>query len=136
MNTTVTYRGGVEFEVDARGHRVVCDQPVESGGNNAGMSPPEFLLASLGTCAAYYAVQYLKARSLPADGLEVRVAAEKATGPTRLSSFLIELRVPGLVDPKHQEGVLRAAKSCLIHNTLLQAPRIEMTLDATITARA
>jgi putative redox protein len=136
METTVTYRGGVEFEVDARGHRVVCDQPTENGGANAGMSPPEFLLASLGTCAAYYALQYLKARSLAADGLEVRVTAGKATGPARLASFRIEVRVPGLEDVKHQEGVLRAAKSCLIHNTLMQPPQIEITLDTTMAARA
>ena len=136
MQTTVTYRGGVEFEVNARGHRVICDQPLENGGADAGMSPPEFLLASLGTCAAYYAAQYLKTRSLAADGLEVRVAAEKAAGPARLASFQIEIRVPGLADVKHQEGVLRAAKSCLIHNTLLQSPRIEMTLDTTMAAGA
>lgn len=129
METIVTYRGGVQFEVDARGHRVICDQPLDNGGENAGMSPPEFLLASLGTCAAFYAAQYLRTRQLPADGLEVRVNATKELGPARLASFRIEIRVPGLDDEKHQAGVLRAAKSCLIHNTLLQPPQIEMTLD-------
>ncbi len=131
METTITYRGGVQFEVDARGHKVICDQPLDNGGQNAGMSPPEFLLASLGTCAAFYAAQYLRTRSLPAEGLEVRVNATKAMGPARLGSFRIEIRVPGLDDEKHQAGVLRAAKSCLIHNTLLQAPEIEMTLETT-----
>lgn len=131
METTITYRGGVQFEVDARGHKVICDQPLDNGGQNAGMSPPEFLLASLGTCAAFYAAQYLRTRSLPAEGLEVRVNATKAMGPARLGSFRIEIRVPGLEDEKHKAGILRAAKSCLIHNTLLQAPEIEMTLDTT-----
>jgi uncharacterized OsmC-like protein len=128
MDTIVTYRGGVEFEVDARGHKVICDQPLDNGGQNAGMSPPEFLLASLGTCAAFYAAQYLRSRSLPAEGLEVRVGATKELGPARLASFRIGIRVPGLNDEKHKAGVLRAAKSCLIHNTLLQPPRIEITL--------
>ncbi len=136
MDTTITYRGGVQFEVNARGHRVVCDQPTDNGGANAGMAPPEFLLASLGTCAAFYAAQYLKTRLLPADGLEVHVSAEKATGPARLASFRIDVRVPNLADPKHQEGVLRAAKSCLIHNTLMQPPQIEMTLSTAAAAKA
>ena len=39
------------------------------------MAPPEFLLASLGTCADFYAAQYLRARSLPAEGLTVKVVA-------------------------------------------------------------
>jgi len=32
--------------------------------------------------------------------------------------------------------VLRAAKSCLIHNTLLQPPAIQMTLNTDQAARA
>ena len=136
MEIIVNYRGGVQFEANTRNHQVLCDQPLESGGADAGMSPPEFLLASLGTCAAYYAAQYLSARSLPADGLQVRVSAEKAMGPARLSAFHIEVRVPGLADDKHREGVLRAAKSCLIHNTLLQPPVIQITLNTDVAARA
>ncbi len=89
METTVRHIGGVKFAVETRDHQVICDQPLESAGEDAGMSPPEFLLASLGTCAGYYAVQYLKTRSLPTDGLSVRVSAEKSLHPARLSSFRI-----------------------------------------------
>jgi uncharacterized OsmC-like protein len=41
----------VTFEASARGHRVVCDQPPDNGGSDSGMTPPEYLLASLGTGA-------------------------------------------------------------------------------------
>jgi uncharacterized OsmC-like protein len=91
------------------------------------MSPPEFLLASLGTCAGFYALQYLKSRSLPLEGLKVRVIAEKTTQPVRLGSFRIEVAA-GNLEPLHQEGVLRAVKACLVHNTLLHPPRIETVL--------
>jgi uncharacterized OsmC-like protein len=118
----------VAFTVDARGHRVICDQPVDNGGADTGMTPPEFLLASLGTCAAYYAVQYLRTRFLPAERLRVRVSAEKGTAPARLVSFRIEIAMPAL-EQKHQNGVLRAVKSCLIHNTLLYSPAIEIEFE-------
>jgi uncharacterized OsmC-like protein len=91
------------------------------------MSPPEFLLVSLGTCAGIYALHYLKTRSLPTDGLAVRVVAEKATQPARLGAFRIEVSVPAL-EPRHHEGVLRAVKLCLVHNTLLHPPAIETVL--------
>ena len=129
MEVTAEFRGGVQFEVEARGHRLICDQPVENGGLDAGMTPPEFLLASLATCAAYYAAQYLKTRQLPAGDLKVRVSAEKAKEPARLGSFRIELTAPGL-DERHQTGIVRAAKACLIHNTLLCPPNIEVVVDA------
>ena len=85
----------------SRRHRVVCDQPYENGGADAGMSPPEFLLASLASCAAYYAVQYLKVRHLPAGNLKIRVTADKARQPARLDSFRIEVMAPGL-DERHE----------------------------------
>jgi len=114
----------VKFAAETRGHSVICDQPPDNGGADEGMTPPEFLLASLGTCAGFYAAQYLKARSLSQDGLHVKVFAEKAMQPARLGSFRIEVSVPGL-DARHEEGVLRAVRHCLIHNTLLNPPAIE-----------
>jgi uncharacterized OsmC-like protein len=100
------------------------------------MTPPELLLASLGTCAGYYAVEYLRTRSLSAAGLTVRVLAEKAAAPARLGSFRIELNVPGLDDVRHREGVLRAAKTCLIHNTLDHPPSIEFVLTTEVVQTA
>jgi len=129
MEAIISYLDGVRFEAESRGHRVICDQPSGNGGADAGMSPPEFLLTSLGTCAAFYALQYLKTRSLPTDGLKVRVVAEKAVQPVRLGSFRIEVAVPEL-DLHHREGVLRAVKACLVHNTLLAPPSIETVLTS------
>ena len=133
MEVVIEHLGNVKFAAETRGHRVICDQPPDNGGADEGMTPPELLLASLGTCAGFYAAQYLKARSLPSQGLRVKVTAEKALQPARLGSFRIEVIVPG-VEPKHEEGVLRAVRHCLIHNTLLQAPVIEtaVLMDAPV----
>ena len=130
MELQVTYKEGVRFVAEARGHQLTIDQPLSGGGQDLGMTPPELLLASLGSCAAYYAVEYLKARSFSTKGVEVKVHAEKAAGPARLGSFLIEVIIPGLQDPKHVEGVNISVKKCLIHNTLLHAPSIEIKIHS------
>jgi uncharacterized OsmC-like protein len=129
MELTAQYAGGVKFEIAIRGHRVICDQPIGNGGADEGMSPPEFLLASLATCGGFYAAQYLKTRGLSAEGLQVRVSAEKAPHPARLASFQLEVSVADL-DPRHEAGLLRAVKTCLIHNTLLSPPEIAISLTA------
>lgn len=128
MEVKVEYLGGVQFGVEARGHYLVCDQPAANGGEDGGMTPPELLLASLAACAGFYAAQYLNARSLDAAGLAVRVEAEKAMQPARLGAFRVIVETPPVSDPRHKEGVLRAVKSCLIHNTLLHAPALEVEL--------
>ena len=129
MEVEIRHTGDVTFEAIARGHRVICDQPPANGGADKGMTPPEFLLVSLGTCAGFYAAQYLKTRSLPTNGLAIRVKAEKAAQPARLGSFQIEVEAPEM-DEQHHAGMLRAVKSCLIHNTLLHAPSVEVVIHA------
>jgi putative redox protein len=133
MEIKIQHLGNAKFEASTRGHRVVCDQPAGNGGVDSGMTPPEFLLVSLGTCAGYYAAQYLKTRSLPSDGLEIRVTAEKAAQPARLGQFRIEVAVP-VLEPRHEEGILRAVKACLVHNTLLHAPAIETVVTTAVEA--
>ncbi|MGD1093179.1 MAG: OsmC family protein [Bryobacteraceae bacterium] len=93
------------------------------------MSPPELLLASLAACAAYCATQYLKTRMLSVENLKVRVSASKARQPARLASFRIDVEAPGL-DERNENGVLRAVKACLIDNTLLGGPDIEISVNA------
>ena len=127
MEVTVKHQGNVQFFATTRGHGLVCDQPAENGGADAGMTPPEFLLAALGTCAGYYAYQYLKARALDSSELEIRVTAEKAANPARLSTFRIEVMLPSL-PAEHEAGLLRAVDKCLIRNTLVAAPQIETVI--------
>lgn len=100
------------------------------------MTPPELLLAALGTCAGYYAGEYLRARSLPIEGLSIRVSAEKAVQPARLAAFHVEVYSPSAREDRHREGLIRAVKKCLIHNTLLRPPEFEIVVNESATAVA
>lgn len=124
MEIQVEHLGAVQLEIRARQHTIVSDQPVENGGFDEGMTPPELLLASLGSCAAFYAAQYLKKRQLATEGTIVRVTAEKAKDPARLDNFRISLEIPCEVSQGDLAGVEQAVQHCLIHNTLLRSPSI------------
>jgi uncharacterized OsmC-like protein len=134
MQVTVKHLSGSQFEASARGHRVLSDQPPEMRGSDQGMTPPELLLTALGACAGYYAAEYLRARSLSADGIELHLSAEKALQPPRLAAFRIEVVAPGAPDDRSREGLIRAVKKCLIHNTLLHAPEFEIVAQAIASA--
>jgi putative redox protein len=129
MEVSVKLQGDVKFEVAARKHSLVCDQPAENGGNDEGMTPPELLLASLGTCAAFYASAYLRKKGLPREGVEVRVTAEKAGPPARLDNFKIEVKIPLALSEEQRAGVDVAVNHCLIHNTLLHTPAIQIEVQ-------
>ncbi len=130
MEIQVEHLGGVQFEIRARQHTIASDQPAENGGFDEGMTPPELFLASLGSCAGFYAAQYLRKHKLATEGTIVRVAAEKATAPARLDNLRIALEIPCQLSRQDLEGVEEAVHHCLIHNTLLHPPKISIDVKA------
>ncbi len=130
MEVKISHLGQVKFAIQARSHTVLCDQPVEKGGEDAGMTPPEFLLASLGSCVAFYAAEYLRTRNLAHSGVEVRVTAEKLKPPARFGNFRIHVACPAALTEEQTQTMLRAVRHCTIHNTLLSPPEIEIEITA------
>jgi putative redox protein len=128
MEVRVKKIDGLKFSVEARSHKVICDQPLDNGGQDEGMTPPEFMLGSLGACAEFYAVQYLRSRKIDDAGVEVTVTAEKLMKPARLGNFRIRVTCPALLSPEQTEGMHRSVHHCLIHNTLLSVPQVEIEL--------
>ena len=132
ISVQVDHLGAVQFEIHARQHTILSDQPAENLGHDEGMTPPELLLAALGSCAAYYAAQYLRKYKLATEGTRVRVTAEKHKDEhgVRIDDFRIAVEVPATLDPKHVEGIDREVHRCLIHNTLLHPPTINIEIQA------
>ena len=128
MEVKVTHLDQVKFSIQSRSHTILCDQPAENGGADTGMTPPELLLASLGSCAAFYAVQYLKTRNLAESGVEVSVTADKLKQPARLGNFRIHVTYPVSLTEEQTEGLMRSVHHCLVHNTLLSPPEIAIEL--------
>lgn len=127
MEVRVRPAQGKKSEAFARFHRVICDQPFDEGGTDSGMTPPELMLSALGCCAMHYAIEYLRARKLPADNIEVRISAEKGQRPARLTEIGIEVDAPGL-GHRIQEGLLKAVESCLLHRTLSEPPKFNIRM--------
>jgi len=124
----ITHLDKVKFAIHSRSHSIVCDQPAENGGEDSGMTPPELLLVTLGSCAAFYAMQYLKARNLAETGVEVTVTAEKLKQPARVGNFRVHVVCPVSLTEEQTEGLIRSVHHCLVHNTLLTPPEIKIEL--------
>ncbi len=142
MEVTVQHLGAVQFEIKTRNHIVISDQPVEAGGFDEGMTPPEFLLASLGSCAAYYAVDYLRRNNLLKEGTKVTVSAEKMKNITpgvpfrgaRLDNFTIEVHAPIELTDQQRQGLEDSVHRCLVHNTLMTPPKVTLEIKSAVTA--
>ncbi len=128
MRITSKYLTGRRFECDVRGHTLVVDQPLESGGADAGPTPPELLVAALGTCVGVYALFYCEKHGIASEGLTVHTDWEKATAPARISRITVTIELPAGIHGEHYPAFMRTVEQCLVHNTLHQAP--EVTIES------
>jgi len=125
MRVEVRYKNQLQFQAITRGHEILSDQPLANGGDDTGMTPPEWFLASLGSCVGFYAVKYLQTRGLDAAGLSIDVSAQKTLdSPARLDDIEIRLSLPIVLSDHHQQGLRKAVDVCIIHNTLMHPPRM------------
>lgn len=127
---TATFKGGAAFEIACRGHSVMTDQPETNGGEDLGMTPPEFFGASLAGCIGFYVARYCQQAKIDTEGLSVDcdwVVAEDA--PRRIGSFTIDVTLPNMPENR-RKAIERVASSCLIHATLHNTPEININLNS------
>ena len=131
MDIAVTHVSGDRFAIQVRGHRLVVDQPVADGGQDAGPTPTELFAASLAACVGFYAERFLRRHGLEADRLRVDChATMSADRPARVAT--IKLRIGGLPElpSNRRDALLAVVEHCTVHNSIRQAPRIDIDLAA------
>jgi uncharacterized OsmC-like protein len=125
----VSYLGGESDAAATRGHAMLTDQPAAAGGADAAMTPTELLIASLGSCVAFYAGRFLERHGLGRGGLRVSTDFTMASDrPARVGEVRLRISVPGGVPPDREKALLAVASHCTVHNTLGHPPAIAITL--------
>lgn len=132
----VTHEGGMRFAAQVRSHRVVVDQPLTAGGDDAAPMPIELLGVSLGTCIALYVEQYCRTRGLSSEGLRVEVEQRGARNPNRIGEFAVKVVLPAGVPDEHRAMLERVARSCPAHHTFAHGAAMALEIDAPLPATA
>ncbi|MDH5450769.1 MAG: OsmC family protein [Candidatus Bathyarchaeota archaeon] len=90
---------------NSRGHSVVCDLPVATGGDNAGPTALELAVMALASCAVTVFVKVCKQSKTELSEFEVVAEAEKHPG----SSKLAEMNIKATASAKAGKQLLEAA---------------------------
>ena len=78
----ITFGEGLGVRAEFDGFTVDTDQPVASGGGGTAPGPYDLFLASLATCAGFFALRFMRERGIATRGAALTLACEKdpATG--------------------------------------------------------
>jgi putative redox protein len=109
--------GSFKHTVQVRDHQVTVDEPLDSGGDDAGPDPQELLAVSLASCTAITMEMYAARKGWDIGHVEVDVRytpAERGC-PTK---FDLVLRVPDDLSEEQAERLRVIAAKCPVHRTL------------------
>jgi len=117
LEVTATWLGGFRARVDARGHEIAVDEPVQDGGTDAGVMPTELLGASIASCFCLALAFVARKRGRELPGLEVAVRRIRAGRELRYARFEIEARAE-VPDEELAALMEPARRVCWVSNTL------------------
>jgi uncharacterized OsmC-like protein len=129
MKMKIEFRGGARFDITSRGHRIVTDQPVEDGGQDAGMSPVELFIGSLAGCVAYFVGRYCARHKIACEGFTVEAEWSFAEQPHRVGSVSMRLNLPVKLTADQRERLLKVAHGCTVHQSIAIPPAVTIDLE-------
>lgn len=129
MEMTIEFPGGKRVDALWKGHRIQTDQPEKSGGTNSASAPFDLFLASIATCAGYYAHQFCHQRGLATDQMAVRMQVERDEERGRIGALRIEVDLPPDFPSKYREAILRAVDQCAVKRHIVEPPTIDVVLS-------
>jgi putative redox protein len=119
--------GNLRQEIDAGAHTFYADEPADVGGDNAGPTPYDLLLAGLGACTSMTLLMYARRKGWPLEDVEVRLSHQRdyardcedcETTPVQIDQIERRITLKGQLDQAQRERLLEIAEKCPVHRTL------------------
>lgn len=122
-----TGRGAFQQELLIGPHRLVADEPKAVGGDDAGPSPYDLLLAAFGACTSMTLRMYADHKQWPLEGVAVALSHGKIhaadceaceTREGKIDRIDREIEILGPLDAEQRKRLLEIADKCPVHRTL------------------
>ena len=125
----VTFPGGMKINAQIAGFEIATDQSLEDGGTNSAPAPYYLFLASIATCAGYYAKAFCEQRGLPSEGLGMTLDIDRNAETRRLEKVRMAIQLPPEFPEKYKKAILRAAGMCSVKKAITDPPEFEMITE-------
>jgi ribosomal protein S12 methylthiotransferase accessory factor len=121
MEMQIVFPGGQR--VDA----LMGNLRIETNQDGTAPAPFSLFLASMGTCAGIYVLNFCQQRNLPTEGL--RIIQRTRTNPsTRMVDRVdLEIQLPADFPEKYKDAVIKSAELCAVKKHLEAPPSFAIT---------
>ena len=132
----IGFPGGAVVSASFRGQTILTDQPVRAQGGGTAPPPFDLFLASIATCAGFYALRFCQSREIATDGLAATLEPVRDPTTRRISRIRIEIRLPEGFPERYRRAILRAVDQCAVKRHILEPPEFEVELTSPVAAPA
>jgi len=129
MKLTVAFHGGTRHDITSGKHRIVTDQPIDDGGQDAGMSPVELFVGSVASCVSYFVGRFCARHGISQEGLSVEAEWGMAEHPHRVGQIELAIHLPHRLTAELKEKLLKVAHGCTVHQSVAVAPNVSIQLN-------
>jgi len=120
----ISFDGGVTVNAAFKGFVVKTDQPAAQGGEGSAPSPFDLFLASVGTCAGFFALRFCQERRIDTEGLRLWLDATSSE-TKKLALVRIKISLPELFPEKYRVALIKATEQCAVKRALEDPPVFE-----------
>ena len=129
MVMTVSLPGGARVDATYKDHVIRTDQPARHGGDDSAPAPFDYFLASIGTCAGYYAQRFLEQRGLSTEGVQLTLETVKDPETRMIDNIKIRIRLPESFPGKYKRAIAHAVDLCTVKKHLETPPSFETIVE-------
>ncbi|HEQ60378.1 MAG TPA: osmotically inducible protein C [Firmicutes bacterium] len=122
----IVFPGGKRVDALYRGFVIKTDQKKVHGGEESAPQPFDLFLASMGTCAGIYVLEFCQARNIPTDGAKILLSVERDSKKKMLSKIALNIVLPPEFPEKYRRAVVNAAELCAVVKHLQDPPVVEV----------
>lgn len=125
MEMEISFPGGKKVDSHFKGFSVHTDQPQKAGGDGTAPSPTELFLASIGTCAGYFAMIFCDKRKLNTEGLKMRVDFQANKKTYMIEKIVVKTTLPPDFPEKYKDALIKAVDLCHVKKHFTDPPEFE-----------
>lgn len=121
----VSFPKGKQVNANIKGFDLLTDQPISQGGEGEAASPFDFFLASLASCAGFYAVSFCQSRDIDTAGMSLELSREIDPESKLVSNIEIKLHTPKGFPEKYLKAIVKSMNKCSVKKHLENPPTIK-----------
>ena len=132
MAMEISYPGGKKVDAHFKGFTIKTDQGEKDGGEGSAPTPSFLFLASLGTCAGLYALNFCEKRKIDTTQLKIELEFKTHKKTNMVEKVRLKLTLPPDFPEKYRAAIIKAVDLCYVKKHLHEPPEFETITQSAV----